>query len=321
MLDVHRLRLLRELSRYGTIAETARMSSLTPSAVSQQLSALEREVGTALFVRDGRRLMFTEAARVLVEHAERILAELEEARAHVAELTSEVVGTLRLAAFPTAARALVPLALARCKEAHPDLRVRLSEQETEVAIKALRSGHLDAALIYEYNLLPRVREPGVEISVLLREPLLVAVPAGPHDAGPRDAGPVTLSELADRPWIAAQRDDALHAMFERACGLAGFAPRIEHTSNDYTVIFALVRAGLGVALVPRLAEEPQPTVEPSSGGTHHLREIADLQLSRTVAVAIRSGSRRSPPVAVLLEELRHAANTLSRELAHPTQRS
>jgi DNA-binding transcriptional LysR family regulator len=304
MLDVHRLRLLRELSRHGTIAETARMCSLTPSAVSQQLSALEREVGTPLFFRDGRRLMFTEAARVLVEHAERVLAELEEARAHVAELTSTVGGTLRLGAFPTAARALVPAALARCGEAHPDLRVRLSEHETEGAIKALKSGHLDVALIYEYNLLPRVREPGIEIDVLLREPLLVAVPAGART----HAGPVTLSELAERPWITAGGDDALHAMFERACGLAGFAPRVEYMSNDYTVVFALVRAGLGVALVPRLA------VESPTGGCR-LRDIADLRLSRTVAIAIRSGSRRSPPVSAVLKELRHAADVLSRELA------
>jgi DNA-binding transcriptional LysR family regulator len=303
MLDVHRLRLLRELSRHGTIAETARMSSLTPSAVSQQLSALEREVGTPLFFRDGRRLMFTEAARVLVGHAERILAELEEARAHVAELTSEVGGTLRLGAFPTAARALVPSALVRCKEAHPDLRVRLSEHETEGAIKALKSGRLDAALIYEYNLLPRVREPGIEIDVLLREPLLAAVPAGLR------SGPVTLSELAEQPWIDAHSDDTLHAMFERACGLAGFTPRVEYTSNDYTVIFALVGAGLGVALVPRLAVE--------TTGDSRLCEIADLQLSRTVAVAIRAGSRRSPPVSVVLGELRHTAHQLSRELARP----
>lgn len=303
MFDVHRLRLLRELSRHGTIAETARMCSLTPSAVSQQLSALEREVGTPLFFRQGRRLMFTEAARVLVEHAERILVELEEARAHVAELTSEVGGTLRLGAFPTAARALVPSALARCKDVHPDLRVRLSEYETEGAIKALKSGHLDAALVYEYNLLPRVREAGIEIDVLMREPLLAAVPADLYK------GPVTLSELAEQPWIAAQSDDALHAMFERACGLAGFAPRVEYTSNDYTVILALVGAGLGVALVPRLAVE-------TTTGDCRLCEIADLQLSRTVEVAIRSGSRRSPPVTVVLSELRHAAHQLSRELAH-----
>ncbi|WP_395104835.1 LysR substrate-binding domain-containing protein [Actinomadura sp. SCN-SB] len=306
MFDVHRLRLLRELSRHGTIAETARTCSLTPSAVSQQLSALEREVGTPLFLRDGRRLAFTEAARVLVEHTERILAELEEARAHVAELTSAVGGTLRLGAFPTAARALVPTALARCKEAHPDLRVRLSEHETEGAIKALTSGRLDAALIYEYNLLPKVRETGIETDVLFREPLLALVPADLH------TGPVTLSELADQPWIAAHSDDALHSMFERACGLAGFAPRVEYTSNDYTVIFALVRAGLGVALVPRLA------VEAAEGGSH-LCEIADLQLSRTVAVAVRAGSRRNPPIAVVLRELRHAAHTLSRDLAHPPE--
>lgn len=100
MLDVHRLRLLRELSRRGTIAAAAAASSLTPSAVSQQLAVLAREVGAPLYFRDGRRLVLTEAGAVLVEHTEHVLTELERARAGVAALTSTVRGVLRLAAFP-----------------------------------------------------------------------------------------------------------------------------------------------------------------------------------------------------------------------------
>lgn len=299
MLDVHRLRLLRELAGQGTIAAAARSCSLTPSAVSQQLAVLEREVGMPLYFRDGRRLVLTEAAWVLVDHTENVLAELERARASVAELTSTVRGVLRLAAFPTAARALAAAAIARCRAAYPDLRVRLSEQETTDAVEALRGGRIDVALVYEYSLLPAVRERAVEVEPLLTEPLLVALPA--DRAG---AGPIELASLADQPWIAASQDDALHAMLARACAAAGFAPRLDFISSDFTVIFALVQAGLGVSIVPRLALE-------SMSAEIELREIADLELTRTVSVAVRTGSRRGPQIAAMLDALREVANELA----------
>src|SRR5690606_24745361 len=299
MLDVHRLRLLRALSRNGTIAATARECSLTPSAVSQQLSQLQRDVGTPLLVRDGRRLMLTQAATVLVEHTEQVLAALERARAAVADLDSSVTGVLRLAAFPTAARALVPGAIAHCRESHPDLRIQLTEQSTPEAITALTAGHVDVALIYEYNLLPAVRDPGVETTVLVREPLLAALPP----SLPVPDRQLALNALADQPWIAAHSDDDLRDMLDRACGLAGYVPRLDFTSSDYTVIFALVQAGLGVSLVPRLAlTSPSADVQ--------FREVVHPELTRTVAVAVRAGSRRHPPTAALIDALTTTAAAL-----------
>lgn len=297
MLDVHRLRLLRELSRHGTIAATARVCSLTPSAVSQQLAVLEREAGAPLYFRDGRRLVLTEAALVLVEHAERVLAELERARASVAALTSTVRGVLGLAAFPTAARALAADAIGRCRAAHPDLRVRLSEMDNEEAVAALRGGRIDVALVYEYSLLPAVREPSVVTEPLLTEPLLLALP--PDMA--HGQGPLELASLADRPWVAASKDDALHAILARACAAAGFEPRLDFTSSDYTVIFALVSAGLGVSLVPRLALE-------SMSAEIALREVADFALTRTVSAAVRAGSRRMPQIAAMVDALHEVAD-------------
>ncbi|WP_233520155.1 LysR substrate-binding domain-containing protein [Prauserella sp. PE36] len=296
LYDVRRLRLLRELSQHGTIAATARACSLTPSAVSQQLSLLEREVGSRLLVRDGRTLVLTEAARVLVEHTEGILAGLEAARAGVAELASSVSGVLRLAAFPTAARALVPGAIARCRAEHPDLRVRLTELPMPEAVAAVKAGHVDLALVYGYSLLPKLRDPGVETVPLLREPLLAALPAGLDDG----EGPLPLARLADEPWIAADRDDDLHELLRRACGVAGFVPRLDFTSSDYTVIFALVEAGLGVSLVPRLAFE-------SLSADVVLREVSEPSVERTVSVAVRAGSARQPPVAAVLAALRRIA--------------
>lgn len=301
MYEVRRLRLLAQLAEHGTIAATARVCSLTPSAVSQQLALLEREVATPLLVRNGRRLVLTEAARSLVGRTEKILELLEEARADVAEHASGVRGVLTLAAFPTAARALVPGAIARCRADHPDLRVRLLEEQTSEAVSDLKVGAIDLALICEYNLLPRVRDAGVEVLPLMEEPMLAALPSGLRDG----AGPLALAELADQPWIAAHRDDELRAMLESACGIAGFTPELDYTSSDYTVIFALVEAGLGVSLVPRLSLESMST-------DIQLREIAEPELSRIVSVAVRAGSRRSPPIATVLRALREVTADVAR---------
>lgn len=296
MFEVRRLRLLRELAQHGTIAATARVCSLTPSAVSQQLALLEREVGSPLLFRDGRRLVLTEVARVLVEHTEQILVELEAAEAGVAELASAVRGVLRLGAFPTAARALVPAAIAQCRAEHPDLRVLLSEDQTADAIAKLKAGELDVALIYQYNLLPSVRDAGIQVEHLIDEPMLALLPAG----FPAGEGPLALAELSERPWIAAHRDDELRPMLERACALAGFEPQLDFTSSDYTVVFALVEAGLGVSLVPRLALESMST-------DIQLRPITQPQLSRKVSVAFRAGSGRHPAIATVIGALRGVA--------------
>ncbi|HJQ47216.1 MAG TPA: LysR substrate-binding domain-containing protein [Amycolatopsis sp.] len=299
MLDVHRLRLLRALAQHGTIAATARACSLTPSAVSQQLSLLEKEVRAPLLIRDGRRLILTQAAQVLVEHTEEVLAALERASAGVAALSSTVRGILRIAAFPTAARALVPGAIARCRAAHPDLRAQLTERSVTEAVGDLKSGQVDLGLISEYNLLPGVRDPGVEADLLVREPLLAALPAALRIP----PGPLRLNVLADQPWIAAASDDELHVMLERACGLAGFVPRLDFTSSDYTVIFALVEAGLGVSLVPRLALE-------SMSADIQVHPVAEPELTRTVSVAVRAGSRRHPPIGAFLTALHDVAADL-----------
>jgi DNA-binding transcriptional LysR family regulator len=292
MLEPRRLRLLRELASRGTIAATAEACGYTPSGVSQQLALLEREVRMPLLVREGRRVALTEAARVLVAHAERVLAELEAAEAALADLTGAVRGTTRLAAFPTAAAAFVPAAIARCRAEHPDLRVVLSELETDEAVAAVRSGRIDLALVYEYALLPRVADLGVDVDPLFTEPLLAALPAG------RDAPEqVPLEILRDDAWIAPHGDAALRVVLDRACGLAGFAPTVDYASNDYTVIVALVAAGLGVALIPQLATEALSTEV-------QLRPVVEPTLTRTVSLVTRAGSGTRPTIAAVATYLR-----------------
>jgi DNA-binding transcriptional LysR family regulator len=298
MLEPRRLRLLRELANRGTIAATAEACGYTPSGVSQQLALLEREVRMPLLVREGRRVALTEAARVLVEHAERVLAELEAAEAALAGLTRSVIGTVRLAAFPTAAAAFVPAALVRCRAEHPDLRVVLSELETEEAVAAVRSGRIDLAMVYEYALLPRLTDPGFDVSPLLTEPLLAVLPAD-RQVPPR----LSLAALRDDSWIAPGSDMSLRSALDRACGFAGFAPAIDYVSDDYTVIVALVAAGLGVSLIPRMAAE-------SLSADVQLRPIAGLALTRTVSLVTRTGGRNHPGTAALSHCLRESSNHL-----------
>lgn len=299
LLDVRRLRVLRELARCGTMAATAAALALTPSAVSQQLAALQREVGTPLLRRERRGVVLTEAGRVLVAHTERVLAELERARAAVAGLDAGVGGTVRLSAFPTAAAALVPGTLAACHAAHPDLRVVLEERETDEALAALRTGHLDLALVYEYDVLPALAVPGVELVGLLAEALLVALPPDPVVPEPA----LTLAALRDRRWIAPGSDTALRVACERACGLARFNPAFEHDSDDLTVILALVGAGVGVALVPQLALE-------SVAADVQLRTLAEPGLTRVVSVALRAGTRGHPARAAVIDALRSTARSV-----------
>ena len=338
--EVRRLRLLWELAARGTIAATAEACSLTPSAVSQQLSLLERETGTPLLLREGRRLVLTEAAHILVRHTDGILAELERARSEVASLNSSVRGTVRLSSFPSATVALASPAIATCRTAHPDLRIQLDEAEPEQCGTDLRQQRTDVALVYEYNLLPRLRDDSIRLTPLVEEPLLAALPqdtptqlhSGAHtSAAQGDAvsqanrptgrpstelpggkatadepvpnppfGQIPLARLSSQPWIAPRSDTSLRTVLDRACQSAGFTPQLDYTSDDYTVIMSLVQAGLGVSLMPRLIAEPLQA-------DVHLCEVTELRLTRTISTAVRAGAESDPAVAALTAALRAAA--------------
>src|SRR3954471_20888450 len=174
MLDVRRLRLLRELSHRGTIAAVAEALVLTPSAVSQQLAVLEREAGVALLERTGRRVALTPAAHGLVRHAEVVLAQLEQAGAELLAARRGAAGPVRIGTFPTAARALLPAALVELARRHPDLEPMVTEIDPAGVADALRSGDLDVALTHEYDLVPAAVEAGVESAPLCAERMFVA---------------------------------------------------------------------------------------------------------------------------------------------------
>ncbi len=300
MIDVQRLKLLRELAERGTVTAVARACWLTPSAVSQQLSSLEREAGLKLTERDGRRLRLTEAGERLVGHAHRILADLEQAEADIAGLRDGVGGTIRLAAFPTAARAVVPKVIEYCRDTYCGLRVVVQEQEADHSIPALRAREIDAALVYQYDLLRGTDDPSVELTHLFDDPVLIALPPG-HAA---IADEVNLDKLRDEAWIAPSPETICHAAVLRACDLTGFQPRIEFTSGDYAVTLALVQAGLGVALVPKLALVALVTHA-------ELRPVADLRPQRAVSLAIRNGSADYPDISALCNAVVEGARLFS----------
>jgi DNA-binding transcriptional LysR family regulator len=296
MLDVRRLHMLRELSERGTIAATAQALGYSAPAVSQHLAALERQVGVSLLERQGRRVALTPAARLLVGRTERVLAELEAAEAEIAAGDGSVRGSVRLAAFPTAAATLVPAAMATFATRHPGAEVLLSELEPEEALPALKLGEADVAVVHEYDFSPRGDDASVELTPLAEDPIHVAVPAGHPAAGPE----IALEALAGERWVAGYLDTACHRVVVTACRAAGFEPRIVARSNDFRVVLALVAAGQGVALVPRLAVDGVPE------GVC-LAAPADRRLARRVVGAVRAGGGGRPAVAALLDALGEAA--------------
>ncbi|GAA1242514.1 LysR family transcriptional regulator [Kitasatospora nipponensis] len=330
MLDVRRLRLLRELAHRGTIAAVAEALSFSPSAVSQQLGALEREAGVALLERTGRRVALTPAARRLVTHAEAVLAHLELAAAELADARRGLAGPLRIGTFPSAARVVIPPALVELAALHPDLEPMVAEVDPAGVADLLRSGELDVALVHDYDFVPAPPQPGVRSEPLFTEPMYLARPSDePHRAGepadptdptdpdappaPPDSPELTksaapapdagsgpplgaLARWHAEPWIVAVPGTLCHAMAVRACQAAGFAPRIRHRVDDFATVLALVAAGQGVALVPELG-----TLDPPPGVL--LERVA---MSRRTAVACREGAGAHPAVAAFAAAVRTA---------------
>lgn len=301
MLDVRRLRLLRELARRGTIAAVAEALSFSPSAVSQQLGVLEREAGLALLERTGRRVRLTPAGQNLVRCAEAVLELLEQAEADLAEARNGLAGALRIGSFPTATRAIVPAALVALGHRHPGLEPMVSETDPAAVAHALRAGDLDVALIHEYDFVPAAQEPGLATEPLYREAMYLAAPAeaatrADGAAAVPDQGEV-LRRYADAPWIMATHGTLCHAMTVRACQAAGFAPRIRHRVDEFATVLALVAAGQGVAVVPQLGITGH--ADPAVGLTRLLME-------RRTKLAFRSGAGAHPAVAAFGAALRSA---------------
>ena len=300
MLDVRKMLVLRELARLGTIAAVARAQFCTPSAVSQQLSALEREAGVQLIRRSGRGVELTAAGADLAERTGPVLALLEQASAALAASRSELSGELRIGAFPTAVRTLLPAALVALGAEHPRLELRVTELDPAQVPDALRTGALDIALVHEYDYVPAEPDPALVTQPLVDETIFLAY----ADRGGRPVETAALTLVPDPvrasralPWIVATPGTLCHLMAVRLCQAAGFTPRIRHYADDFAAVLTLVAAGQGVALVPELALADLP------GGV----ALAALTARRRTLIACRRGATAHPAVVACADAIRAAA--------------
>ena len=314
MLDVTRLRVLVAVARCGSVTAAARALNYAQPSVSHHLARLEAETGTKLIQRAGRGIRLTDAGRLLAERAAEVIGRLDAAENELAAYTGLRAGRLRLAAFPSALGTIVPAAGAMLREHQPGVDLRLTEAEPPEALRMLRAGYVDMALVFRYSPDPdgmgaaregesAEEESGIDPTEGLREKLLLDEPvhlvtsasaqAGPGGAEP----PAELAGYARHRWIAGC--DRCRANLLRQCALAGFTPKIAFTTDDYVAVQALVAADLGVSTLPalclRAARHPG------------IRTVA-LPGARRYVFAVRYGDPPDPPaVNLLMEVLRTAA--------------
>jgi DNA-binding transcriptional LysR family regulator len=300
MIDARRLRLLLELARRGTITAVAESLAYTPSAVSQQLAALEREAGVPLLERAGRRVALTPAGVVLARYAESVLAVLEEASAALAATRDRLTGPLRIGAFPSAARVILPPALVALGRDHPGLELMVTELDPVDVPDALRSGALDVALTFVYDYVPATPDPALESEPLVEEIVYLAT-ADPARAGTQELASAeeraSVEDWRDAPWIAGSPGTLCHTLMIRACEAQGFTPRIRHYADDFGTVLALVAAGQGVSLIPQLGLIGAP-----SGVA-----ISPLAARRRSSIACRKGTRHHPAIAAFVAAIRASA--------------
>jgi DNA-binding transcriptional LysR family regulator len=296
-IDLRRLRVLRELDQRGTVAATATALHLTPSAVSQQLAGLSRDVGVQLLEKHGRGVRLTGQARVLLGHATVVQEQLERARADLAAWQDGDVGEVRVAALSTAISGVVAPAIARLRVERPGLDVRAIEEEPPQIFTHLDGGDVDIVIAADYRGAPRRHDPHYHRVDLLTDRMDAVLPQGHPLADPRG---VQLADLAAEPWVASNERDACAQITLAVCASAGFSPDIRHESKDWDAIGALVAAGAGVALVPQLAQPLRHqgiVVCPVLGGA----------ASRLIFAVVRAGAQHDGATAAVLEMLRTVA--------------
>ncbi|GHD06579.1 LysR substrate-binding domain-containing protein [Zhihengliuella salsuginis] len=302
MLDIRRLRLLRELSIRGTLIEVAEELNYSPSSVSQQLSALEKEAGVQLLRRVGRQVQLTPQAHVLVAHTEELLASLELTEAALAASQTEVTGTVRVAVFQTATLALMPGALRRLRLNYPEVRVIMFQHEPETALRDTWAREFDLVVAEQYPGHAARHHPGLDRRPLLRDVIRLAVPGNPDS--PEEFFRVDrLEDTAHLPWVMEPRGSAVRHWATQACRIAGFEPEIRYESADLQAQVRLVESGNAVALLPDLIWTQRDT-------TARLLDLQELP-RREVFTSIRDSTASHPAVAAVRAALEEEASLLS----------
>ncbi|HWG08454.1 MAG TPA: LysR substrate-binding domain-containing protein [Solirubrobacteraceae bacterium] len=299
MLNVARLKVLREVAYRGSLSSAAEALSYTQSAVSQQIAALEAETGMALLERHPRGVSLTAAGQTLVGHAEGILARLDTAEAALSAIAGLRGGRLRMASFPTAGSTLMPVAIANFRAAYPDVELTLAEGEPEEIVPRLRAGELDLALLFEFEGEEPLGEDLARVP-LVDDPMYLALPREHRLAA---KAKLRLSELGGEAWVQTSSASPCARHVVRCCHGAGFEPTVSFESDDYQTVQGLVAAGVGVALIPELALSVvrEDIV---------IRALSPAPPVRQVIAATPPGARLVPAAPAMLGVLGQAAEVL-----------
>jgi DNA-binding transcriptional LysR family regulator len=297
MLNVQRLKILREVVAQGSFSEAASSLNYTQSAVSQAIATLESEAGVPLLERDRRGVRPTTAGERLNAHAGRILTQLDAAEAELGAIAGIKGGELRMASFPTAGATLMPLAIAAFRAAYPDVTLSLVEGEPEELAPRLRDGEFDLGLIFEFEGTGELG-PGLRGAPLFEDPMKLALPKGHRLAHGEQ---VALEDLADESWVQTSEASACARHVVRICRAAGFEPRVSFESDDYLTVQGLVAAGVGVALIPELALSQTVSYDIA------VRELHPEGPVRHVVAATGGSGVSLPAAAAMLDILRDTA--------------
>jgi DNA-binding transcriptional LysR family regulator len=277
MLDVTRLRVLVAVARFGSVTAAARALNYAQPSISHHLARLEAETGAKLVQRAGRGIRLTDAGTLLAERAEEIIGRLDAAENELAAHVGLRQGRVRLASFPSALGTIVPAAASRLEAESPGMDLMLAEAEPPEALRMLRAGYVDVALVFRHYQQdadaspPRAEEEGARGRLLLDEPVHLVTQA-PAPGSEAEAPPPSLAAYAARRWIAGC--ERCRGYLLRQCALAGFTPKISFTTDDYVAVQALVAAGLGVTTLPglclRAARHPGIRAVPLPGARRHV---------------------------------------------------
>ena len=289
MFQLSRLRVFVEVARQGSISAAAEELSYTQSAVSQQIAALEAETGVTLVERLPRGVRLTTAGETLLAHAEGILGRIAAAEADMEAIAGLRGGQLLMASFPTAGATLMPLAIALFRAQHPEVELTLAEGEPEEIAPRLHAGEFDLALLFEFE-----GESDKLFSYLTRQPLFedpmfIALPAD-HPLAARRT--LRLADLRAEAWIQTSSSSPCARHVVRCCHVAGFEPIVSFESDDFGVVQGLVAAGVGVALIPKLALA-------SGREDIAIRALSPASPVRRVIAATPEGSRLTPAAAAM----------------------
>ncbi|MCU1546671.1 MAG: LysR family transcriptional regulator [Homoserinimonas sp.] len=291
MLEIRRLRLLRELKIRGTLAAVATALNQSPSSISQQLSQLEREVGVELLRKAGRRVHLTQQAEILVEHTSAVLERLELAESELGASLGTATGILRLAVFQSAALAIMPDALTLLAAEHPQLQVHMTQREPETALYETWARDFDLVIAEQYPGHAAPRHPELDRIHLTGDAIALAVTPG--------SAIRTLADAADTAWVMEPRGAASRHWAEQACRQAGFEPDVRFETADLQAHIRLIESGNAVALLPNL-------VWTGRDCTVTLRELPGSP-QRTIFTSARRGTARSPALLACRDALQRTA--------------